>query len=161
MKQNISYSSLIPHPSSLMKITATIITFNEAENIRAACNRRPALYQRGAVGVWLPHRAPHLLHGTLDSRRRLVSRLSPAPLQQDARAMAGSIHTRVSEDGRRRAGLYAQRRPPSLHCARRRPPSSHDRRTLRAVGRTPDVRERMPHLALQNRHRRNERVYTQ
>src|ERR687884_1196749 len=37
MKQNISYSSLIPHPSSLMKITATIITFNEAENIRAAC----------------------------------------------------------------------------------------------------------------------------
>ncbi|HEX8136544.1 MAG TPA: glycosyltransferase family 2 protein [Pyrinomonadaceae bacterium] len=31
------HSSLIAHPSSLMKITATIITFNEAGNIRAAC----------------------------------------------------------------------------------------------------------------------------
>src|SRR5215210_6703721 len=32
-----SRSSLLPHPSSLMKITATIITFNEADNIREAC----------------------------------------------------------------------------------------------------------------------------
>lgn len=31
------HSSLLPPPSSLMKITATIITFNEAANIRAAC----------------------------------------------------------------------------------------------------------------------------
>src|SRR3954463_4952848 len=37
MKETISLSSLIPPPSSLMKVSATIITYNEADNIRAAC----------------------------------------------------------------------------------------------------------------------------
>src|SRR5207245_5971244 len=62
--------------------------------------RNPRAAGVGVLAPRLPHPARRLLHGTLDTSRRLVPRLPAPPVRSAARALARRARARVGADRR-------------------------------------------------------------